>query len=67
MTIENLKAGLEILIAEGCTGYCVSAEHDIFYAGHEDGAAKVSDDGKAKLASLGWHIDSASGSWAAFT
>lgn len=59
--IEGLKLFMEI---EG-DKHNVCAEHDIVYAG-PDAADTLTDEQRARLEALGWHIDSESGSWARF-
>lgn len=65
MTIENCKAGLDILIAHGATGHTISAEHDVFYAG--DARLKIPLSERRKLRKLGWLIDKESDSWFIYT
>lgn len=43
----------------------IAAEHDILYAGPAYGDT-VSDEDKATLETLGWHIDSGTETWARF-
>ena len=66
MDIEGLKAGLEILMAHGATGYTLAAEHDILYVA-DARKVKMPLSEIRKLHKLGWHIDSDVESWAAFT
>lgn len=66
MKIEDLKSGLEILIANGAEGHIIAAEHDIFY-GADAHEIKMPLSEIRKLYKLGWFIDSETDSWAAFT
>lgn len=64
MTIENLKAGLDILVAHGATGYCLGAEHDqLFVASARE--VKMPLSVIRRLWKLGFLIEK--GSWYIFT
>lgn len=65
MTIENLRDGLSILIANGSEGYCVAAEHDILCAGAPK--KKLPKKARRDLEALGWHWDESNEPWSAFT
>lgn len=62
--LSKIRQGLEILETYSPKGWG-GAEHDIFYSCVE--IEKVSPEDAAKLEELGWHKDTESGSWAAYT
>lgn len=64
MTFEKFKEGLDILQKHGANGYCIAAEHDIFYAASAR-ELKMPLSEIRKLRKLGWIISEES--WAAFT
>lgn len=66
MTIENLKSGIEILIAHGAKGYCIDAEHDVFYAA-DARDTKMPLSAIRQLHKLGWFIDKEVERWSAYT
>ena len=66
MTIENLSAGLQILLAHGATGYTLGAEHDVLYVA-DAREVKMPLREIRKLYKLGWMIDKENESWYLFT
>ena len=65
MTIENFKAGLDILVGCGATGFCIHAQHDVFYCGPD--LASVPQEKRDQLYGIGWAWDEGCESWRAFT
>ena len=64
VTVDNIIAGLEILKTTSKSPFCVSASHDVIYAG---GDQHVTDEQRAKLLELGWWFSHEVDSWGAFT
>lgn len=57
MRIENLIAGLQILVEAGSEGHCVEAEHEVIYAGDYTDECALTPEQCEKLQELGWVVD----------
>lgn len=69
MTIENLLAGLQILVKAGAKGDCVCAQHDVLYTrlDEDEENTRLSETDKIKLERLGWYWSEENDCWGAFT
>ena len=61
---QGIIAGLQIFVRHDPEMW-INAEHDIIY-GPDEYEVQLADDERAQLEALGWFVESASGSWAAF-
>lgn len=66
MTIENIAAGLKVLMDAGAKGPCVSAEHDVLYAGGQ-AELVLTREQMTEMQRLGWVWNVPYESWQAFT
>jgi len=66
VTIENLKAGLDILVAAGYKGYGLAAEHDVLYVLWDD-KIKMPLSTYRTLKKLGFHVSSGDEHWYIYT
>lgn len=66
MKIEDLKEGLEILIAHGHKGYNLAAEHDVIYI-HDADKFKMPLSVHRKLKKLGFNLSAGDQHWYIFT
>ncbi len=66
MKIEDLKAGLEILIAHGHTGHFLGAEHDALYV-YEAEKVKMPLSKHRELRKLGFHLSAGDQNWTIYT